>query len=110
MKKLVLPCLLLFCGVVYPQENPSKRATPALHSPSQTSEAPKLVLSQVEELQLQILKLKRELLTCQVTTDSKDLGQQINTFADGVLQAHGHPAYILDPRSLDFVPVTPPKK
>jgi hypothetical protein len=68
------------------------------------------VLSEVENLKLDNLKLKRQLNQCQVGFSQQSLNLEIGAYQESVLKAHGNPKYALDPGTLDFVPVKEEKK
>lgn len=92
-----------------PQVPPANAAKGSPASAVPIPEGVKLGLSEVEDLQKQVLKLKREVLQCQIQPAQNALSRDVRAYVDAVMKAHSNPAFHFDPETFEFVPNPEPK-
>lgn len=68
----------------------------------------KLALSEIEDLQKQVLQLRKRLIQCQLAPAETALSKDLSAYVEGVLKAHGNPAFKFNVDTFEFEPVPVP--
>lgn len=110
-----LTAFLMAVGLCMGQTPSGTPASTTKPAPEAAKPAPKPVLTEMENLKLQNLRLKRDLLQSQIATAQSELSKEVGEFVETTTKAHvGECVYKFNAQPFEFecaaVPVSAPAK